>query len=171
MPAIYFAGPDIFRPDYAQHSREVRRLCAQAGLTPLLPDETEPHDSLAIFHHNLKLIRQADGVIANLNPFRGVIEPDSGTIFECGLAFGLGKFVIGLIDDQRDMVTKLSAHGAIFDQRRGGHFHDGLVVENFGLPLNLMISHCLTALVATPQEAVSLARQKAMAVEGFVKKV
>ncbi len=168
MPAIYFAGPDVFRLDYSRHRREVHRLCVQAGLTPLLPDETETRDSLAIFHHNLELIRQADGVIANLNPFRGVIEPDSGTVFECGLAFGLGKFVIGLADDQRDLAAKLSAHGAVFDERRGRHLHDGLTVENFGLPLNLMISHSLTALVGTMAEAVLLAKRKAAAAGAII---
>ena len=155
MPNIYFAGPDVFRPDYARHAALVRELCAKAGITPLLPGDEEHDDSLGIYNHNLELIRRADGVIANLNPFRGVIEPDSGTVFECGYALALGKVVIGIVSDQRDLVGKLKDHGATLDEKTSGLLYDGTMVEDFGLPLNLMLSHSLAATVATVQQAVA----------------
>ena len=34
-----------------------------------------------IYQHNLRLLRDCDGVLVNLSPFRGV-EPDSGSVFE-----------------------------------------------------------------------------------------
>ena len=155
MTVIYFAGPDVFRPDYAQHSQKVRGLCARYGLTPLLPDESHALDSPGIFQKNLDLILQADGVIANLNPFRGAVEPDSGTVFECGFAFARGKSVVGILADRRDLTAKLLEFGAARHPETGRLIHDGWLVEDFGLPLNLMLSHCLSALVGSLEEAVA----------------
>ena len=155
MPNIYFAGPDVFRPDYASHVTLVRDLCAKAGIAPLLPSDEEHDDSLGIYNCNLDLIRKADGVIANLDPFRGPSEPDSGTVFECGFALALGKVVIGVVSDQRDLVGKLKDRGAAFDEKLSRCLYEGTMVEDFGLPLNLMLSHSLTATVATIQQAVA----------------
>ena len=155
MSKIYFAGPDVFSPDYARRVTLIRDLCAQAGVTPLLPGDEEHDDSLGIYNHNLELIRKADGVIANLNPFRGFSEPDSGTVFECGYALALGKMVIGIVADQRDLLSKLKDRGAAFDEKLGRHLYDGTTVEDFGLPLNLMLSHSLAATVGTVQQAVA----------------
>ena len=71
-------------------------------------------------------------MIANLNPFRGQ-EPDSGTCFEVGYAFAKGKPVFAYVADARAMREKLGERDA-----------DGFSVENFGLPLNLMLSSAAT---------------------------
>lgn len=160
MGSIYFAGPDVFRPDYDDRVRLVRRLGAKAGFEALLPGDDGPDDSLGIFNHNLDLIRRADGLIANLESFRGCSEPDSGTVFECGFAFGLGKFVIGIIADSRSLLDKLKDSGAEYDGPSGTYRHCGWGVEDFGLPLNLMVSHCLTATAASLPEAVALAQRR-----------
>jgi len=160
MPKIYFAGPDVFSPDYARRTALVRELCLREGLIPLLPGDAEHDDSLGIYCHNLELIRQADGVIANLDPFRGPSEPDSGTAFECGYALALGKVVIGIVSDQRDLLGKLKDRGAAPDQTLGRHLYEGTMVEDFGLPLNLMLSHSLAATVDTVQQAVAEARKR-----------
>ncbi len=160
MPSVYFAGPDVFRADYQKHCGLVRRLCAEAGLTPLCPGLGEARESLGIFHENLGLIRRADAVVANLDPFRGPSEPDSGTVFECAFAFSLGKCVIGVVTDRRDLVTKLRAAGAVADPGSGGYVHEGWQVEDFGLPLNLMLSHALAATAGSLAEAVDLARDR-----------
>jgi nucleoside 2-deoxyribosyltransferase len=39
----------------------------------------------------LALIRRCDAVVANLRPCRGQVEPDSGTVFEVGVAIALGE--------------------------------------------------------------------------------
>lgn len=155
MPKIYFAGPDVFSPDYAQRVALIRDLCARSGLTPLLPGDEEHDDSLGIYNHNLELIRRADGVIANLNPFRGCSEPDSGTVFECGFALAQGKVIVGVVSDQRDLVSKLKDQGAAFDEKLGSHLYEGTMVEDFGLPLNLMLSHSLAATVGTLPQAIA----------------
>lgn len=160
MLKIYFAGPDVFRPDYNQYAGMIRRYCDEVGLTPLLPGDEQYDDSFGIYDHNLELIRHCDGVIANLEPFRGVIEPDSGTVFECGFALALGKFVIGIVADQRDQVTKLQAYGAVTEASSGRTIYQGTLVEDFGQPLNLMLSHSLSSTVTCLAEALQEARKR-----------
>ncbi len=158
MTSVYFAGPDIFRPDYAEHKIKIQKICSRHSLTPLLPGDGDFSDPAAIFRANLNLIEKADGVIANLNPFRSPVEPDSGTVFECAYAFARQKFVIGLVGDRRDMLTKLKAAGAGPVSASDDDVDPGgWVVENFGLPLNLMLSEALKATVSTLDEAVELA--------------
>ena len=63
-----------------------------------------------------------------MNPFRGD-EADSGTCFEAGYAFAKGKTVYGYVSDARTLRENL-----------GEAEENGFSVENFGLPLNLMLS-------------------------------
>lgn len=160
VTSLYFAGPELFRPDYAARVELIGRLCQAAGLKALLPqvDASGPKDSASIFRENIALIERADGLVASLDPFRGPLEPDSGTVFECGYGFARGKFVIGLISDGRDMLSK-AAEGGSLERRQGQTFWDGLLVEDFGLPLNLMLSHSLSAICSSLPEAIDLARR------------
>lgn len=144
MPRIYLAGPDVFRPDAAEHFQVLTRACEALGLEALIPsDDGAAAAGLrgeglarAIYANNMGLLAEAHGVIANLAPFRGA-EPDSGTVFEVGVAVALGLpvAVYGLppgayadrVEGRRD------AAGVLRDG-------DGMAVEDFGLPLNLMLS-------------------------------
>lgn len=96
-PCVYLAGPDVFRPDAAQHFAVLKAICDTLGLEALSPfdgsvtAETSPH---AIYSNNMALLRSAQGVVANLAPFRGA-EPDSGTVFEVGVAAALDVPVVG----------------------------------------------------------------------------
>jgi nucleoside 2-deoxyribosyltransferase len=160
MKTIYFAGPDVFNPDYPQVKANIRTLCAAGSLKPLLPGDLELDTAEAIFRHNLSLIDQADGVIANLNPFRGVIEPDSGTVFECAYAYARGKWVVGCLADHRDLATKLR-QTPIGPPNDALLCRDGPLVEDFGLPLNLMLARSLTALAGGLEEAIQKAASQA----------
>ena len=135
---LYLAGPDVFRPDAAAWAGRVRELCRAAGHEALVPlDDEVPATAAAIYRSNLRRIAAADAVLANLNPFRGD-EPDSGTCVEIGYALALGKTVIGYADDLRPLRERLRATG----QGTDGRWRDaaGHVVEDFGLPLNLMLA-------------------------------
>jgi nucleoside 2-deoxyribosyltransferase len=157
MKTIYFAGPDIFDPEYPRLKAEIKAWCAPLGVRPLLPGDQEfegQEGAEAIFRHNLALIDQAEGVLANLNPFRGVIEPDSGTVFECAYAYGRGKWVIGYLADRRDLLARLRSCGFSQD---GLLDRDGRWVEDFGLPLNLMLARALTAMAGSLEEALKTA--------------
>jgi nucleoside 2-deoxyribosyltransferase len=153
---IYFAGPDVFDPDYPRLAAEIKSLCSCLAIRPLLPGDQEMAGADAIFRHNLALIDQADGVLANLNPFRGVIEPDSGTVFECAYAYARGKWVIGYLEDRRDILTKLRP-GEFGPPGEGLLGRDGRLIEDFGLPLNLMLAQALTALAGNLEEALKIA--------------
>ncbi len=96
---IYIAGPDVFEQDSVEIGQKYSDLCKKYGHEGLYPldnivDFKQAKQKIAqdIFHANVKLIKEADIVIANLNPFRGK-EADSGTVWECGFASALGKKV------------------------------------------------------------------------------
>lgn len=139
---IYIAGPDVFRPDAAEHFAMVRRVCTEHGYTALCPVDGEgSHDAKVIFQNNVALIREADIVIANLNPFRGA-EPDSGTIWEVGFACGLGKPVFGYISEPGPLLSRVEKHYPPIQRQATGIIdRDGCMLENFGLPVNLMIAN------------------------------
>lgn len=134
---IYLAGPDIFRPDVQDWIANARELCRQHGfeaLTPLDHEETEPRK---ILEGNLELIRKAQIVVANLNPFRG-FEPDSGTAFQLGYALALGKKLWGYIDSSESLLERIRcSEGLSADTKRD---RGGMAIEDFGLPLNLMLA-------------------------------
>lgn len=137
---IYLAGFDVFRPDALAQGEHLKTLCAQQGHTGLYPlDHALPPDlegaaaARWIYEANCALIRRADLVLANLNNFRGH-EPDSGTAFEVGYAAALGKPVLGYLDDARPLRAQLG----------GSHDAQGLLVEDFGLPRNLMLAGAAT---------------------------
>ena len=135
---LYLAGPDVFRPDAAAWAGRMRVLCRAAGHGAQIPlDDDIPATAAAIYRSNLQRIAAADAVLANLNPFRGD-EPDSGTCVEIGYALALGKLVIGYADDLRPLRERLRASGPGAD----GRWRDaaGHAVEDFGLPLNLMLA-------------------------------
>jgi nucleoside 2-deoxyribosyltransferase len=144
LQRIYLAGPDVFRPDAAEHGRRVVALCAEQGFDAVFPLEGAlptglPPQALArhIYQANIAHIAACDAVLANLEFFRGP-EPDSGTCFEVGYAVALGKPVIGYVPES----------GSFAERIRERHPHAvgaGLVdaagwqLEEFGLPLNLML--------------------------------
>jgi nucleoside 2-deoxyribosyltransferase len=131
---VYIAGPEIFRPDAPNWAASVRTLLARHGHQALIPLDGEDVSAAGIYHNNVEMIRSADALLANLNPFRGH-EPDSGTCFEVGLAIAQGKPVIGYLSDGRSQAEKIGQGNA--DRPLDAN---GLHIENFGLPLNLMLT-------------------------------
>ena len=138
---IYLAGPDVFRPDAEAWANSARELCRQHGieaLTPLDHCETEPQK---ICERNLELIRKAQMVVANLNPFRGA-EPDSGTVFELGYGYALGKKVWGYVASGETLLERVARLDgqSVHDGEPHRTDAQGQMIENFGLPLNLMLA-------------------------------
>jgi len=131
---LYIAGPDVFRPDVADWAENVRAFCRREGHEALIPLDAAESGATAIYRNNLRQIGEADAVLANLNPFRGA-EPDSGTCVEIGYALALGKPVIGYAESLVPMRQRLcpATIGDCTDDA-------GWAVEDFGLPLNLMLA-------------------------------
>jgi nucleoside 2-deoxyribosyltransferase len=167
MPSIYFAGPDVFSADYHRKVKEIKTLCKKHSITPLIPgDPDEPGikdsgsgkaaEAKAIYSSNVSMILSADGVIANLRPFRGAVEPDSGTSFEVGFAAASGKWIVAYLEDHRSLPERVKdspLKGP--DGKRADR--DGWLVEDFGLPVNLMLYCGSGKVVKTLPEAVAYA--------------
>lgn len=144
MKKIYIAGPDVFRQDAKSWAEDVRALVASFGFEALLPTDNEQTEPLDICVANRNLIRSCDLILANVNEFRGV-EPDSGTCFEIGYAAALNKPIIMYLSDTRSLVEKiyLSLYGFISTTTTtmiSKTDIDGYAVEDFDLPLNLMLA-------------------------------
>ncbi|MBU2740753.1 nucleoside 2-deoxyribosyltransferase [Acidithiobacillus albertensis] len=160
---IYFAGPDVFRTGYAGFKEEVTLLCHSRVFVPIFPgDAVTGSDPAAIFQSNLALIDKADAVVANLNPFRGP-EPDSGTAFEVGYAHARGKPILGYIDQFEstvDRVERLQGHLT----RYGNEItdRDGYRVEDFGLPLNIMLAVPIRLVAGGVEDCLNQLQQSVM---------
>lgn len=125
---IYIAGPDVFCENAIEIGKKHKEECEKFGFEGLYPLDNVCSTSKEIADGNFGLIDKCDVVIANMNPFRGK-EPDSGTCCEIGYAIAKGKRVICYMADTRSMVDK---YGTVDE--------NGMAIEDFGHPLNLMIA-------------------------------
>jgi nucleoside 2-deoxyribosyltransferase len=165
---IYLAGPDVFRPDAAEHGRRLVALCAEfgfAGVFPLaesLPDLPTPQAvARHIYQANVAHIERCDAVLANLDFFRGP-EPDSGTCFEVGYAIARGKPVVGYVPEAGSFAERIR-------RRHPRAVGEGLVdaqgwaLEEFGLPLNLMLGVPCRVVVGDVRAALAVLRAEILA--------
>jgi len=150
---IYLAGFDVFRADAIEHGRYLKSLCATHGMEGLYPFDNEvPPDLSAeatarlICSMNIAMLHRCTAVLANLNVFRG-LEPDSGTAFEVGMAVALGK-PVWVYFEPVGSLRELVPHDA------NGFDAQGLQVEDFGLPRNLMLACTWAGASATVEQGV-----------------
>ncbi|MBO0985564.1 nucleoside 2-deoxyribosyltransferase [Rathayibacter sp. SD072] len=157
MPVhVYLAGVEVFAPDARERAERTRELCRRYGLEPISPldkgDVTEKSGAGAgstaladaIYAKNIALIERADVIVADLNHFRGP-EPDSGTSFEVGYAVGRGKPSYVHSADGDTAVDRVRAfHGPVTATPTGYVDAEGMSVEDFGAPFNLMLSSSST---------------------------
>jgi nucleoside 2-deoxyribosyltransferase len=156
---IYLAGPDVFLPDAIEVGRRKAGICTQYGLTGLYPldnavDRSAADPSLAIFRGNEAMMEACDAIIANLTPFRGP-GADPGTAYELGYMAGRGKFCLGYSNDPAVYADRLRRIADVKPHAERLVDAEGLTVEDFGLPDNLMLIHALNlhgcALLMPPQ--------------------
>jgi len=152
-PLVYLAGFDVFRADAIEHGRALKALCDQHGLEGLYPFDNDvpegltPEEAAAVIcNANIAMIKRCDGVLANLNAFRGA-EPDSGTAFEVGMAVALGKPVWAYFEANGSLRDQIEHDAAGFDAQ-------GFQVEDFGLPRNLMLACTWAGSSDTAEEAI-----------------
>lgn len=132
MKKVYIAGPDVFYQDSVKIGKKYKKILKEVGLKGLYPLDNKCETSKEIVIGNMKLIDEADIVVANCNPFRG-FEMDSGTAFEIGYAIAKHKEVFCYMRDVSPMVDKI-----------GKTDKEGAIVEDFGYPLNIMIAENVT---------------------------
>jgi len=161
---VYLAGPDVFRPDAEAFGRALAQACAALGLQgvfPLdgaLPPGLPPADAARhIYQANIRRIESCDAVLAQLDFFRGA-EPDSGTCFEVGYAVARGKLVIGHVPEGGALAARIRARQPGMLAADGVHDTAGWRVEEFGLPLNLMLAVPCRIVVGSAHEALAQLR-------------
>jgi len=150
MNKIYLAGFDVFYEDAISVGERLKSICSSYGLQGIFPTDnsikkspnaTDLDISTKIFHKNISLIDQSDILVSNLNCFRGP-EPDSGTCFEVGYAYAQGKKLYGYIENEMKTWEKIEHYFGEVTFKKDGTILDknNLKIENFGLPVNLMLS-------------------------------
>jgi len=147
MKKVYLAGPDVFLPDALEAGRRKVAICAQYGLSGLYPldntvDLASHTASLDIFRGNETMMDMADAIIANLTPFRGP-GADAGTVYEFGYMAGRGKLCLGYSNDPSIYADRARRFTAVRSEDGRLIDSEGLTVEDFGQPDNLMMIHAL----------------------------
>lgn len=96
---LYFAGPLFTTPERSWNAEVVAALRA-AGHEVFLPQEKEPGlDAAGIFATDVGGIDAADGLVAIMDG----ADPDSGTCWEVGYAYGNSKPIVLVRTDFRDL--------------------------------------------------------------------
>lgn len=153
LPKAYLAGTEIFYKNSSEVQDLYHKLCDKYGIIGLYPSDEAPNDEYkeytpanktvpemekTFFTHDVNHIRRSDIIIANLNSYRGN-QADSGTAAECGIAYGWGKRCFAFLQDTE---TMLNTYKGIINIDEKGIAHDanGLIIEDFDLPLPFMLS-------------------------------
>lgn len=143
---VYLAGPGVFMKDPVAEGERLKAICRSFGLEGVFPMDaalnlsglTKREAAQAIYEANIKLITQSDGVLADMQPFRGP-GMDGGTAFEMGYAKALNLPVIGYgapatyLERCKDMLRTSSQNDQTYDDQF-------MLVEDFDLEDNLMMS-------------------------------
>jgi nucleoside 2-deoxyribosyltransferase len=136
MARVYLAGPDVFFRNCGAIFAERTHMCETLGLDALVPVDGTKLTAHAIFEGNVALIEAADGVIANISPFRGP-HCDVGTAWEMAYAVAKGKPVFAYSSDPRPLIERIAGVGL------DGRDAEGNLAEHFGLVENLMIGESI----------------------------
>jgi nucleoside 2-deoxyribosyltransferase len=109
---LYFAGPLFTTPERAWNA-EVTSALRAAGHEVFLPQEKEPGlDAPGIFAADVGGIDRADVLVAIMDG----PDPDPGTAWEVGYAFGTKKPVVLVRTDLRTHADDVGDYGAMLTQ-------------------------------------------------------
>lgn len=145
---IYLAGPEVFLANARAQLDRKAALARAAGFVPLSPGDlqvppapTKRDYGLAIYDVNEAMMHEADGIIANLTPWRG-ISADAGTVYELGFMSALGKACYAYTNVAAGHFQRTAAHyGGRYAADPAGKLRgpDGLAMEDYDMMDNLML--------------------------------
>jgi nucleoside 2-deoxyribosyltransferase len=145
---LYLAGPEVFMPNARELLDQKAFIAREEGFIPLSPGDLSPPKSesrfetaVAISRINERMMREADVLVANLTPFRG-LAADVGTSFEVGYMCALGKLTYGYSNVAKSHFERVSDYygGAVVLGEDGRHRGpDGISLEDFEMSDNLML--------------------------------
>ena len=163
-PIVYVSTSDRDNePDY----EEMRALLDSYGYDAYFPtDEVEGVTDIEtddiytkaynIFDRYSQHVRNCDIILLDLNDFRGGYEPNSDVAFEAGYACSLGKRSYGYMTDTRKMTERIPNTPTDVDTRD----FNGMNVENFDGPLNLMFASSMEIFEGSLKEAIKKMAEK-----------
>ncbi len=162
----YLAGFECFSTNTREVGDGMKKICEKYNFQGIFPPDIPPdfgelseegfknvYTRCAYFFDRDQLhIRNSNMVIANLNPYHGH-EPDSGTVFEAAMSYGLGYPCYCFISDERPLIERISCR-----KDENGIYRDieGFVVENFGFPLSSRLATTMKVIVADFNETARL---------------
>jgi len=145
---IYLAGPEVFLPNAREMLDLKAAMARAAGFTPLSPGDLHVprHPSMrgyafAISEVNERMMLEADAIIANLTPWRG-ISADAGTVYELGFMCALDKIAYAYTNIAKRHFERVADyyHGRHATDAEGTpRGPDGLAMEDYELMDNLML--------------------------------
>ena len=160
---VYLAGPDVFEPNPKELAEKLKAVCRRFGLEGVFPLDAELslegltplEQGRLIFDANVKLIRSCQGVLANMEPFRGP-STDVGTAWEMGFAYGLNLPIVGYTGDPRSYPDRVKE----YRNYSPPPFNDPEFVESFELCDNLMLDCSTIEVKRSFKEAVERMRER-----------
>ena len=109
---LYFAGP-LFTTAERSWNAEVTAALRAAGHEVFLPQEKEPGlDAAGIFAADKAGIDRVDGLVAIVDG----PDPDAGTAWEVGYAYGRDKPIVLVRTDVRSMAGNTGEYNAMLSQ-------------------------------------------------------
>jgi len=145
---VYLAGPEVFLANASEILAAKAELARRAGFVPLSPGDldippqpTRKGFGLAISAIDEQMMLEADAIIANLTPFRG-IAADVGTAFELGFMCARNKHAFAYTNVAADHGARVRVYynGQVSTDDKGSpRGPDGLAVEDFDMIDNLML--------------------------------
>lgn len=153
MDRIYVAGFDVFYPDWREKRYLEYRLYApdmvlRCRRRKRRRMQGRPWENK--FFSRTFIVSRSVIMWWPMSTVSGAGNPDSGTCFEIGYAYALGKKIYGYLDDTRTMMEKI---GGETDQ-------DGFLVENFDLPVNLMLGCSMTLIQGNLEHCLQEIRRR-----------
>lgn len=162
-PVVYLAGPGVFRADAELYGALQKSICDSNGLAGMFPldgliaegvsDEGKIELARRIYWSNTAMMDLADGVVADITPFRGP-NMDPGTAFEIGYFAAREKPIFCFTKDHTSILSRMRAAGLT---SVGDKDLQGLIIEDFGLSENLMIAVPAKGVYESAQEAIEAA--------------
>lgn len=148
MLKLYLAGPEVFLPNARAILDQKAAMTRAYGFEPVCPGDVSIEPAPTKHEFGLKIsavdegfMNAADGVIANLTPFRG-IAADPGTVFELGYMCAMGKLVAAYTNVAESHYARtVGYYDGKITVGADGHKRgpDGLSLEDFDMFENLML--------------------------------
>ena len=160
-PLVYVATSNRDNPDTDEEYAAKKAILDRFGFDAVFPtdraegiEELETDDSYVraynLFDRYTQHVRNCDIILLDLNDYRGGYEPNPDVSFEAGYSFVLGCRQYGYMDDISPMTQRIPNIETPADTRD----FNGMNVENFGAPLNLMFGSSVTLFDGSFEEIV-----------------